>query len=100
MPFPNEHAARQASPSRYTRFTSGALSGAPAGVRAIFGVRPNGKSEIQSLRFDRSKWTVDRARTWLKNHGFKSRIEPASPEKSEKSDAPVSKRSTFWGGVL
>ena len=93
MPFPNEHAARQKEPGLYNRFSRGVLPGA-AGISAIFGFKPNGKSEIQSLRFDRRKWTVDRARAWLKQHGFKSRIEPASS-----ADDTPTKRTSFKGVV-
>lgn len=82
MPFPNEHAARQKPPGNYTRFRRGSLPGAPKGVSAIFGIKPNGKSEVQSLRFSRSNWTADKARAWLKRNGFKTGgFEPASPAK-------------------
>lgn len=72
MPYPNEHAARQKPPTGYTRFRRGKLTGAPKGISVIWGVRPDGKSEIQSLRFDVSLWTEARAKKWLKDHKFKT----------------------------
>lgn len=72
MPFPNEHASRQKSPEGFSRFRRGELPGAPAGVSAVFGVRPDGAAEIQSLRFDRKKFTPARAKAWLREHGFKT----------------------------
>lgn len=78
MPFPNEHAARQKKPSLYSKFRRGKLPGAPAGVSAIWGIKPDGKTEIQSLRFDRTKWPIDKVRAWLKRNGFKHSVERAS----------------------
>jgi hypothetical protein len=83
MPFPNEHAARQKEPKGYTSFRRGKPKGFPEGVNVIFGMKVvNGsrKSEIQSIRFDKKKWSVDRAKKWLKNHDFKTSIEPAKKE--------------------
>ena len=72
MPFPNEHAARQSDPGKFQRFRRGKPKGFPKGISAIFGVNSAGKSEIQSLRFDRKLWTPKRAREWLKSHDFKA----------------------------
>lgn len=36
-------------------------------TRLIF----NEKTQIQSILFDKDKWTVDRAKEWLKDHGYK-----------------------------
>lgn len=72
MPFKNEHAARQMDPGGFTRFRRGTPKGFPAGVSVIFGVKAAGGSEIQSVRFDRKKWTVPRAKKWLKDRGFKT----------------------------
>ena len=93
MPFPNEHAARQADPGQFDRFRRQAKpKGAPKGISFIFGVKDN-KSQIQSIRFDRKLWTVERAKEWLKNHNFKtSGFEAATKTK------PIQKG--FWGGVL
>ncbi len=69
MPFPNEHAARQADPGKFDRFRR-TSENFPDGISAIFGIK-DGKSEIQSLRFDRKKWSPAEARQWLKNNNFK-----------------------------
>lgn len=85
MPFPNQHAARQANPKGFVRFRQGKLKGAPAGVSVVFGVKKDGKSEIQSVRFDSKKFTVAQAKAWLKGKGFKTGVEAASGKKTNKS---------------
>lgn len=70
MPYPNEHAARQTEPGGYRSFRRGRPEGFPDGVDAIWGIKPDGTTEIQSIRFDRSKWTPAKAKAWLKDHDF------------------------------
>ena len=84
MPFVNEHAARQTDPSGYARFRRKTLT---RGVDAVIGFKKEGGSEIQSLRLDADAFTAAEARTWLDDHGFKTRIEAAI----EKSEAAVEK---------
>lgn len=73
MPFPNEHAARQAPPGAFDSFRrDNSPKGAPKGVSFIFGIKM-GKSKLQSIRFARAKWTPDRAKKWLRTHGFKTK---------------------------
>jgi len=93
MPFPNEHAARQKDPGRYKSFRRMRPKGFPAGIDAIIGILGRGLSEIQSLRFDKEKWSPEAARKWLKEHGFKTELEPAGKPKEK-----VEK--TFWDGVI
>ncbi len=87
MPYPNEHAARQEEPGKYKNFRRSKL-GFPSGISAIIGILSIGKSEIQSLRFDRKKWTVDAARRWLKKHNFKTTIEATTQKNFD------------WNGIL
>lgn len=118
MPFPNEHAARQTDPGKYTGFRRAHPKGFPAGVDVVYGLVTVGgktKAEIQTLRFKADKWTSEKAQKWLKDHGFKSNIERAmKPKKStegakeatEKSNEDqitpgwVEKRASLWRGVL
>lgn len=79
MPFRNEHAARQTDPGQYDTFRRSRPEGWPEGLEAIWGIKA-GKSEIQSIRADASKWTVPRFRAWLADHGFKTTIEAAKSE--------------------
>ena len=76
MPYPNEHAARQEAPGKFSEFRR-STQGYPAGVSVVYGIS-NGKSTIQSVRFDSSKWTTDRARAWLKDHKMRTGIEAAT----------------------
>lgn len=78
MPYPNEHAARQTDPGQYIRFRRMRPEGFPAGIDAIFGVKREGGSEIQSIRANAKQWTVGEFRAWLKEHDFKTTIEPAT----------------------
>lgn len=70
MPFENEHAARLKSPGGFVRIRRGVDRGGP-GIDFLFGVRKDGKSEIQAIRFDRKKFTTAEARKWLADHDFK-----------------------------
>lgn len=68
--FPNEHAARQVDPGDFVRFNrvKGTERGFPAGIDLIFGIRRDNTSAIQSVRFDREKWTPTQAKKWLHDH--------------------------------
>lgn len=85
MPYPNEHAARQLPPGNFTRFRRSRLS-LPKGISAIIGIRSNGKTAIQSFRFNTKNWTVESARNWLKKHGYKTTIEAAAKKRIDWSD--------------
>lgn len=90
MPFPNEHASRQTDPKQYDDFRRVRPKGFPFGIDVIFGIKTiqgQRKSEIQSLRFDSSKWTPEKAKMWLKDHGFKTTLEEAI-------------KKDFWHGVV
>ncbi|MDD5034843.1 MAG: hypothetical protein PHE55_08810 [Methylococcaceae bacterium] len=69
-PFANEHAARQTDPKKYDMFRRGHPAGFPAGIDVVYGIK-DGKSEIQTLRFDSQKWTAADARKWCEEHNFK-----------------------------
>jgi phage I-like protein len=91
VPFPNEHAARQNPPGKYVRFRRQRPNGWPAGLAAIYGITNAGKAEIQSIRAKATQWTVGEFREWLKDHGFKTSIEPA-----EKSGGSLDMESHFF----
>ena len=80
MPYPNEHAARQAPPGKFREFRRDS-KGYPDGISVIYGIA-DGKSQIQSVRFDHKKWTVARARKWLEDHKMKTGIEPATTKEA------------------
>lgn len=84
MPFEQEHSARQSNPKKFDRFRR-SKNELGQGIDVIFGIRDDGGSEIQSIRFDRKKFTPQQAADWLKAHDFKTGIEAATPEK--KSEA-------------
>lgn len=68
-PYPNEHAARIKEPTGYKAFfrTNDALG---VGIHAVYGIKEDKNSEIQSIRFDDTKFTPDQAKAWLEEHDF------------------------------
>lgn len=86
MPYPNEHSARLHSPQKYAKFARQNDKLGP-GISVIFGIDGTGKSEIQALRFDASKFTAQEARHWLRKNHFKvMQFEPASPPKKKPAE--------------
>ncbi|MBM4293140.1 MAG: hypothetical protein FJ138_18430 [Deltaproteobacteria bacterium] len=76
MPYPNEHAARQTDPKGYKQFRRGEIA---PGIAAIYGITEDGRAEVQALRADRKRYTVEAFRAWLTTTGFKHKdIEPAT----------------------
>jgi hypothetical protein len=71
MPFPNEHAARQRSPEgcKRLRRNNNALG---TGIDVIWCVKADGKTEIQTIRFRKNRFTAAEARKWLREHSFKT----------------------------
>ena len=67
-PYPNEHAARLKDPSQYDSFARKNNEGGD-GIDFIYGIK-DGVSEIQAIRFDKTKYSVDDAKKWLKEHDF------------------------------
>ena len=52
-----------------------AMANPDSGIRFVLGIKRlnpkhKGVSEVQSVIFDRLKWTKDAAHQWLKDHGF------------------------------
>lgn len=55
--------------------------GYPDGISVVLGIA-GGKSEIQSVRFDRKKFTVAQARKWLEDHKMKTGVEAATAKEA------------------
>lgn len=81
-PFPNFHAARQTDPDKYKRIRY-EKDKFGSGIDAVWGVTESNEVELQSIRFDASKFTPDEARKWLKEHDHKTGLEEATGEKKE-----------------
>jgi hypothetical protein len=80
MPFPNEHAARQADPRMFQKMRRGPIPGAPAGIDAIYGINEDGSSMVQSIRAAADKFSPDEFTAWLKENEMKTEIEEATGE--------------------
>lgn len=82
-PYPNEHAARLNDPAKYDSFSRVNDAGGD-GIDFIYGIK-DGKSEIQAIRFDKTKYSVDDAKKWLEDHEFSPiEFEEASERMEEK----------------
>ena len=46
----------------------------PKGVEFVIGVPSKGGTKVQSVLFDQSKWSVEEAKQWLKDHNFKAHV--------------------------
>ncbi len=94
MPFPNEHAARLKTPGQFKRFRRENDRGGP-GVDFIFGIKDTDEGEVvilQSIRFDKEKFTVKQAKKWLDDHDFDPILfEEASGEEGEAEEGSKSK---------
>ena len=58
---------RVAAPSQFLRFRLKTLG---AGIKAVIGFRQGGGSQIQSVLFPKSRYTLASARAWIKKHGM------------------------------
>lgn len=72
MPYPNFHAARIRQPGRFVRIR--VLIILPNGVMVYGGplkTDPKGPGRVQSYRFPIKKWTVVRAKAWMRKGKIK-----------------------------
>lgn len=84
-PFPNEHAARLTDPDQYDSFARKNDEGGD-GIDFIYGIK-DGNTELQAIRFDKTKFTPTEAKAWLAAHDFKPILfEEASERKVGDSD--------------
>jgi len=87
-PYPNEHAARINDPEKYLEFRREANAGGE-GIDFIYGIyveELERVSEIQSVRFDADRYTMQQALDWLAEHD----MEPMKFEEAiEERDEPV-----------
>jgi hypothetical protein len=58
---------RVASPKDFIRFRVKTLG---AGIKAVIGFRRGGGSQIQSVLFPKSRYSLASARAWIKKHGM------------------------------
>jgi hypothetical protein len=72
MPFANEHACRISDPGQFIRFRRDN----DAEPHRIIGIRKDGTSEIQSYRYPKDSWSVERARGHTRKH--QGEFEPAA----------------------
>ena len=86
-PYPNEHAARINDPEKYDEFRRQANVGGE-GIDFIFGiysVDDERVSEIQSVRFDADRYTMQQALEWLDENDMEPmKFEEAVGERNEK----------------
>jgi len=92
MPMNSEHSARINEPTKYSKFRR-ENNKFGQGIDVIWGILPSGKTEVQAIRFDKTKFTPDAARKWLKEHKYKTiEFEPAKSgpvEEKQSIDTPM-----------
>lgn len=83
-PYPNEHAARIIQPEKFIRESFRRKNIAP-GIDIIIGrLRGETETTTQAYRFKSSKFTVQQAKAWLREHNKKVILfEPASEDKGD-----------------
>lgn len=80
MPYPNEHAARVKDPGSFQEDSFRRKEITP-GITLILGkLKGETTMTTQAYRFDKSKFTADEAKKWLKDHdvdyiGFEAAVE-------------------------
>ena len=67
MPYPTEHAARFHEPRGFKRFRR-ENDKLGDGVDVIYGIKPDGSTTVQAVRFKADRWTYAQAAEWLKEH--------------------------------
>jgi len=83
MPYPGEHAAIINDPDKYVEFRR-ENDKFGEGIHVIWGIKEDGSAEVQSIRFDADKFTVEEAKRWLEEHDFKPiEFEPAKEEEPD-----------------
>ena len=70
MPNTNFHTARITDPDKYEKIRR-VNDKFGAGIDVNFGVLKNGDTEVQSIYFDKSKFTASQAKEWLKDNKYK-----------------------------
>jgi uncharacterized protein len=81
-PYPGEHAARLIDPEMFDEFRR-ENDAFGEGIHAIFGIK-DGVSELQAIRFDAEKYSVEDAQMWLDENGHDPILfEPALEESVE-----------------
>jgi len=64
---PNFIRIRVANPKQFIRFAIKILG---KGIKAVIGFKKGGGSQIQSLLFPRSSYTLAQAKAWVKSHDY------------------------------
>ena len=98
-PYANEHAARQLDPAQFQEIHR-ENDKFGAGIDALWGVLANGKTKLQSIRFDASKFTVAETKAWLKDHDFKTTVEAAKPKAKSGAFCKVDQEERVVAGVV
>lgn len=81
MPYTSSHAARVEDPANFEKNSFRRKTIAP-GISIIVGKKKGSDSMVtQSYRFDKSKFTPEQAKKWLKDHNIKSGFEKAGDMK-------------------
>lgn len=81
MPIEGKHAAKIKEPEGFVEIrTDTAPEGTPEGIEFLYGVLEDETTEVQSIHFDSTVFTVEDAMKWLEENGFEPiELEEATP---------------------
>ena len=90
-PFEGEHACRLKDPKDFERFAreNDAIEIGDKTADAIFGIKSDDSSELQSVRFDKDEFTEGEAKSWCDDH---SGTFEAATEKKKKNSLQFAKK--------
>lgn len=89
MPYKLQHSARLRDPGQFKEFRR-ENDKMGEGVDVIWGITEAGTTETQAIRFDKTKFTEDECKTWLKEHDMSPiEFEPAVETASEDTDTTI-----------
>jgi HK97 family phage major capsid protein/HK97 family phage prohead protease len=92
-PFPNEHAARLVDPDKFDGFRRDNDAGG-AGIDFIYGILAGGGTELQAIRFDKSRFTPAEARDWLSKHDFRPIMFEEATGERDMAEEDIETRAT------
>jgi hypothetical protein len=85
MPYPNHHTMRIKDPEQFDTFRTEEKEG----KLFVYGIK-NKNAELQSIRFEKDKYSFDDAKSWMKENNYK----PIEQEKAvEKKDSKSKTRT-------
>ena len=91
MPMINEHSARINEPGKYKEIRR-ENDKFGKGIDVIWGVLEDGTTEVQAIRFDKIKFSVEECKAWLEKNEYK----PIEFEKAKEEETMMAEEKPIW----